>query len=151
MIKNVDVALAIMSANLHVLMVLLAIGGQGRNGVRKFYRDQFLAQLPADLTPIPISQVVGTDILVEEAVYRFTHDQVMDWLIPGVPATAKPVEVGVVGIIKFENGKISGEHLYWDHASGLAQLGVIDQDKTPVKAFECPRTLLEWAGIRAGP
>jgi len=74
----------------------------------------------------------------------------MDWIIPGVPPTGKRVEVGVVAIIKFENGKISSEHLYWDHASVLAQLGVIDRAKGLVKGVESPCTLLEWAGIKAG-
>jgi len=74
----------------------------------------------------------------------------MDWMIPGVPPTGKRVEVGVVAIIKCENGNIATEHLYWDHASVLAQLGVIDQSKGLVKGVESPRTLLEWAGIKAG-
>jgi carboxymethylenebutenolidase len=74
----------------------------------------------------------------------------MDWLIPGVPATGRRVEVGLVGIIKFENRKISGEHLYWGHASVLAQLGVINQRKKPVMGVESPRALLDWAGIKVG-
>jgi carboxymethylenebutenolidase len=148
--KDAKAALTTMSDNPHVLMVPVAIGGRGRDGVYKYYHDYFLAQLPADIRPVLISRVVGKDILAEEAVYRFTHDQVMDWMIPGVPATGKRVEVGVVGIITFENGKIASEHLYWDHASVLAQLGVIDPAKTPVKGVESPRTLLEWAGIKSG-
>lgn len=67
-----------------------------------------------------------------------------------MPATGKPVEVAVLGIIQFENGKISSEHLYWDHASVLAQVGVIDPAKLPVKGIQSPRTLLEGARINAG-
>jgi carboxymethylenebutenolidase len=100
------------------------------------------------MTAIPISQVIGENILAEEAVYLFTHNQVMDWLIPGVRPTGKRVEAGVVGIITFENGKIASEHLYWDHASVLAQVGVLDPAKVPVKASESPRTLLQWAGVK---
>jgi carboxymethylenebutenolidase len=146
-LKDAQAALQTMSDNPHVLMVPLAIGGRGRGGVYNYYHDYFLAQLPADIMPVPISQVVGKDILVEEAVYQFTHDQRMDWIIPGVPPTGKRVEVGVVGIITFENDKIASEHLYWDHASVLAQLGVIDPAKVPVKGVDSARTLLEWAGI----
>jgi carboxymethylenebutenolidase len=148
--KDAKRALTTMSDNPHVLYVPIATGGRGREGVYNFYHDYFLAQLPADIKPVPISQVVGEDILVEEAVYQFTHDQVMDWMIPGVPPTGKHVEVGVVAIVKFEYGKIASEHLYWDHASVLAQLGVIDPAKLPVKGVESARTLLEWAGIKAG-
>jgi carboxymethylenebutenolidase len=145
--KDANAALATMSDNPHVLMVPIATGGRGRDGVYHFYHDYFLAQLPADIRSVPISQVAGKDILVEEAVYQFTHDQAMDWLIPAVPPTGKRVEVAVVGIITFESGKIASEHLYWDHASVLSQLGVIDRTKVPVKGVESPRTLLEWAGI----
>jgi carboxymethylenebutenolidase len=148
--KDAKAALTTMSDNPYVLMVPIAIGGRGRDGVYKFYHDCFLAQLPADIRPVPISQVVGEDILAEEVVYQFTHDRIMDWMIPGLPPTGKRVEVGVVGIIKFENGKIASEHLYWDHASVLAQLGVIDRAKGLVRGVESPRTLLEWAGIKVG-
>ena len=148
--KDAEAALATMSDNPHVLMVPIAIGGRGREGVYSFYHDYFLAQLPADIRPVPVSQVVGTDMLVEEAVFQFTHDQVMDWVIPGVPPTGKRVEMGVAAIVQFENGKIASEHLYWDHASVLAQLGVLDAAKTPVKGIESARTLLEWTGIKSG-
>jgi len=145
--KDAKAALTTMSANPYVLMVPLGIGARGREEVYKFYNEKFLRQLPADITPVPISQAVGKDILVEEAVYRFTHDQVMDWLIPGLAPTGKYVQIGLVAIIKFENDKIASEHIYWDHASLLTQLGVIDQNKVSVKGVESPRTLLEWAGI----
>ena len=147
-LRDAKRALTTMSDNPYVLMVPLATGGRGREGVYNFYHDYFLAQLPADIRPVPISRVVTKDILVEEAVYQFTHDQVMDWMIPGVPHTGKRVEVGVVAIIQFEKGKIDSEHLYWDHASVLAQLGVIDPARIPVKGAESARTLLDWAGIR---
>ena len=144
--KDAAAALTTMSANPHVLMVPIAVGGQGREGVYNYYHNYFLAQLPADIRPVPISQVIQNDILAEEAVFHFTHDQVMDWMIPGVPATGRRVEVGVVAIVRFENGLIASEHLYWDHASVLAQLGVLDPRRVPVKGAESARTLLDWAG-----
>jgi carboxymethylenebutenolidase len=140
-------AMTTMSDNPYVLMVPVATGGKGRNGVYNFYHDFFLAQLPADIRSTPISQVVGKDVLVEEAVYQFTHDQPMDWMIPAVPPTAKHVEVGVVAIIQFQTAKIVSEHLYWDHASVLAQVGVLDPTKIPVIGAGSARTLLNWAGI----
>jgi hypothetical protein len=82
--KGAEAALGTISDDPHVLMVPLAIGGRGRDGVYNFYHDYFLAQLPADMAAVPISQVVGENILAEEAVYQFTHDQVMDWFLPGV-------------------------------------------------------------------
>ena len=149
--KDAAAALTTMSDNPHVLMVPIAIGGQGRDGVYNYYHNYFLAQLPADIRPVPISQVIANDILAEEAVFHFTHDQVMDWLIPGVPATGRRVEVGVVAIVRFENSLIASEHLYWDHASVLAQLGVLDPRNVPVKGAESARTLLDWAGLKPEP
>jgi carboxymethylenebutenolidase len=72
----------------------------------------------------------------------------MDWMVPGVPPTGKHVEVGVVGILTFKDGRISSEHVYWDHASVLAQLGVIDPGTLPVKGVESPHTLLECARVK---
>jgi carboxymethylenebutenolidase len=83
---------------------------------------------------------------VEEAVYNFTHDQELEWMIPGVAATGKRIEMAIIGVIKFEDGKIASEHLYWDHASILAQIGVIDRTHVPVQGAEVARTLLEWSG-----
>jgi len=139
-------ALKTMSENPYVLMVPIAVGGQGREGVFHYYSTQFLAQLPADLMPIPISQIIAADTIVEEAVFSFTHDQVMDWMIPSVPPTGKRVEVAVTGVVKFEKGLIASEHLYWDHASVLAQVGLIDRSKVPVQGAESARTLLAWSG-----
>jgi carboxymethylenebutenolidase len=120
--KNAKAAPGTMSDNPHVVMVPLAMGGRRREGVYNFYHDYFLAQLPADMTAVAISLVVGENILAAEAVYQLTHNQVMDWLVPGVPPTGKRVEAGVVGIITFENGKIDSEHLYWNH-------GVLDSSE----------------------
>jgi carboxymethylenebutenolidase len=147
-LKDATRALTTMTDDPYVLMVPIAVGGRGRGGVYSFYHDLFLAQLPADIAPVPISQVMGRHILVEEAVYQFTHDRVMDWMIPGVPRTGKRVEVAVVAIIQFEERKIASEHLYWDQGSVLAQLGVINPARVPVKGVESARTLLEWSGIK---
>jgi len=137
--KDAKAALTTMSDNPYVLAVPIAVGGRGRDGVYNFYHGTFLVQIPADFMLVPISQVAGEDILVDEAVYRFTHDQVMDWLIPGVPPTGKHVEIGLVAIIKFENDKIASEHIYWDQASLLAQLGLVDPARAPVKGAERAR------------
>jgi carboxymethylenebutenolidase len=148
-LRDATGALATMSENPYVLMVPIAVGGQGREGVHNFYATKFLAQLPADLIPTSVSQTIAEDTIVEEAVYAFTHDQVMDWMIPGVPATGKRIEMAVVGIIKFKDGKIAHEHLYWDHASILAQIGVIDPAQVPVQGAESARTLLAWSGAKS--
>ena len=56
---------------------------------------------------------------------RFTHMLDMDWMIPGVRATGHRVEFALVGIIQFNAGKVAHEHLYWDQATVLSQLGAL--------------------------
>jgi len=124
-LKDPEAALATMTEDAYVLMVPLGIGGFGKEGVRRFYTDSFIPNIPPDITPTPISQTVGQNRLVEEALYRFTHTIAMEWMLPGIPPTNKPVELVIVGIIEFRDDKIAGEHLHWDQASVLAQLGII--------------------------
>jgi SnoaL-like polyketide cyclase len=73
-----------------------------------------------------LSQTFGADRIVEEMVMRFTHTIEMDWILPGVRPTHRSVEFALAGIIRFEAGKIASEHLCWDQATLLSQIGVPD-------------------------
>jgi hypothetical protein len=42
-----------------------------------------------------------------------------------------------------ENNKIVHEHIYWDQASLLAQVGLLDSTSLPVYGIEQTRKLLE--------
>lgn len=150
-LRDATAALTTMTDNPYVLMVPIGVGGQGRDGVHHFYATAFLAQMPSDLTPVPISQIITQNYIIEEAVFSFTHNQVMDWILPGVAATGKRIEMALVGIIKFEDGKIANEHLYWDQATVLAQAGLIDPATPTVKGVEGARKLLAWTGLALNP
>jgi carboxymethylenebutenolidase len=144
--KDVEAALATMTDDAHVLLVPVGTGGRGKEGVRDFYGNSFIPNIPPDIVATPISQTIGEDCIVEEAVHAFTHNVPMDWMIPGVPPTGKRVEVVVVGIIKFRDGKVAHEHLYWDHASVLTQLGLLDAATPGVLGAESARNVLEAGG-----
>jgi carboxymethylenebutenolidase len=145
--KDVEAALATMTEDAHVLLIPSNTGGVGKEGVRRFYANEFIPHIPTDIQAITISQTLGPDILIEEAVHTFTHNLPMEWMIPGVPATGKRIEVAVIGIIKFRDDKVLHEHLYWDQASVLVQLGLLKPDKkTPLIGVEGVRRLLEWSG-----
>jgi carboxymethylenebutenolidase len=90
-----------------------------------------------------VSRTVGQDQVVEELVLSFTHTTPVDWILPGVPPTGKPVEVAVVVIVGFKGGKISHEHIYWDQASVLAQIGLLDPAGLPVCGAESARKVLD--------
>jgi carboxymethylenebutenolidase len=67
----------------------------------------------------------------------------MPWILPGVPPTGKTVELAVVVIVEFKDGKINSEHIYWDQASLLVQLGLLEEGALPVVGVEAARKLLD--------
>jgi carboxymethylenebutenolidase len=82
---------------------------------------------------------------VDEFIVSFTHDTQWDYLLPGITPTGKRVELPHVLVMKFENGKIAHEHFYWDQASLLVQVGLLDPGKVPVVGIEQARKLLRVA------
>ena len=133
--KDADQAVATMSAEAYVNLIPLMIGARGRDGARKFYARHFLPQLPPDIEMVPVSRTIGQNQLVDELIIRFSHSTRMDWLLPGIAPTGKRVHIPVVAIIRFEGDKIVREHLYWDQASVLVQLGLLDR-ALPVRGGE---------------
>jgi carboxymethylenebutenolidase len=124
-------------------------GGVGLDEVRKFYAERFITQQPPGVEIIPVSRTVGNDRVVDELLYGFTHSIEMDWLLPGVPATGKRVEVPMVVVVQFPEGKIASEHIYWDQASVLVQVGLIDQEELPVSGGESARKILDPASVHS--
>jgi carboxymethylenebutenolidase len=125
-LKDADAALATMTENPYVFMISSGVVRVGRAAVRQFYANHFLPQIPPDLEITSLSQTFGDNRLVEEMVIRFTHSIEMDWLLPGLQPTGRTAEFVVAGVIQFEGGKVAHEHLYWDQATLLSQMGVLD-------------------------
>jgi len=125
-----------MVAEPYVNHVPTMTGGFGQRDLHRFYRDFFIPTNPSDMRNIPISQTVGADRVVNEGILCFTHDRRIDWLLPGVEPTGKYVEVALVGIITFRGGKLVHEHIYWDQASVLVQIGLLDPKGLPVCGAE---------------
>src|SRR5262245_55732662 len=108
---DLDTTMATMTDNPHLNHVASMAGGVGRDGVRAFYRDHLVGRFfPPDVTMTPVSRTVGQDQVVEELVISFTHTREVDWILPGVAPTGRRVEVAVVVIVGFKDGKISHEH-----------------------------------------
>lgn len=125
--KSLEQILKTMTDNPSVNHVPVMTGGIGREQLHEFYSKYFLPQLPADMEITPISRTVGQGRIVDELVSRFTHTVQMDWLLPGIPPTGKRLEAASVIIVQFEGGKIHRERIYWDQASLLVQLGLINR------------------------
>ena len=130
--KSTDDTIATMVPDAYVNHVPVMTGGSGHAALRQFYATHFIPKMPPDMAMTPISRTIGTDQLVDEMVIRFTHTVEIDWMLPGIAPTGRPVEVALVVIVRFRDGKLAHEHIYWDQASVLAQLGLIDAAKLPV-------------------
>ena len=131
-----------MAAEPYVNVVPLMIGARGRDEVRDFYANHFLSQIPPDMEMVPVSRTIGQGRVVDELIMRFTHTIRMDWLLPGIPPTGKPVKVPMVAIAQFEAEKVAHEHIYWDQASLLVQVGLVDRT-LPVRGGEIAAQVLE--------
>ncbi len=118
-------------------------GGVGQKALHDFYARHFIPKLPADTKLVPVSRTIGKNRLVDELIFCFTHDCELDFLLPGVPPTNKYVEVPTVAIVTFEGDKIVNEHIYWDQASVLVQIGLLDPTNLPVAGIESAKKLLD--------
>ncbi len=118
-------------------------GGVGSEELSRFYKHHFVDSNPADTKLIPISRTIGADRLVDEMLFCFTHDCEIDWMLPGIAPTGKYVEIPLVAIVNFRGDKLCHEHIYWDQASVLAQIGVLDTEGLPVAGQECAAKLVD--------
>jgi carboxymethylenebutenolidase len=140
---DLDTTMATMSATPHLNHVPTMEGGVGQAGVRAFYRDHLVGKFfPPDVKMQSVSRTVGEASVVEEIVISFTHTAVIDWLLPGVKPTGRPVEMAVAVVVGFDGDKISHEHIYWDQAGVLLQVGLLKADGLPVTGADSARKVL---------
>jgi carboxymethylenebutenolidase len=136
--RDADAAVALMTEDTTLVHVPLGIGGVGRDAVREFYARFLTAQVPDDIGMDVLTRTVGDDRVIDEFVVHFTHTVQMDWWAPGVPPTGRAVSVPHIGVIAFRDGLICSEHIYWDQATALVQIGVLDPGDLPMLGAEQP-------------
>ena len=141
--RHTENTLATMVDDAYVNHIPVLTGGVGHGELREFYSKHFIPQMPPDTEMIPVSRTIGEDQLVDEMIFKFTHTIPMDWMLPGIPPTGKRVEVALVAVVRFRNGKLAHEHIYWDQASVLVQIGLLDPDKLPVVGVESAKKVLD--------
>ena len=141
--RDVAATMRTMVAEPYVNHVPVMTGGVGQRDLARFYANHFIPKLPADTKLVPISRTVGADRIVDEMLSCFTHDTEIDSLLPGVPPTGKYVEVPTVAIVNFRGDKICHEHIYWDQASVLVQIGLLDPGGLPVAGIDTAKKLLD--------
>ena len=141
--KDTIATLDTMVPDAYVNHIPVLTGGVGREQLHEFYSKHFIPKMPPDTEMIPISRTIGSGRLVDEMIVRFTHTIEMDWMLPGIAPTGKRVECATVAIVHFREGKLFNEHIYWDQASVLVQLGLLDPSKLPVAGVETARKLAD--------
>jgi carboxymethylenebutenolidase len=134
--RDTEATLVTMVDDAYVNHIPVMTGGNGKPALREFYSRDFIPCMPPDTTLTPISRTVGEDQLVDEMIFSFTHTQEMPWMLPGIAPTHRRVEVALVAIVRFRHGKLAHEHIYWDQASVLKQLGLINDPALPVCGAE---------------
>lgn len=140
---SVEDTLATMVEDASVNHVPVLTGGQGKEALRAFYGTRFIPQMPPDTKITLVSRTIGVDRIVDEMIFRFTHTVKMDWMLPGISPTGRRAEVLTVAIVQFRDGKLASEHIYWDQAGVLAQLGLLDAAALPVMGSEQAQKILD--------
>lgn len=141
-VKDADATMTTMADDPVVNHVPVLTGGVGPDEVRAFYAESFIPQMPPDFTVTPVSRTIGHERVVDEMEIRFTPTVPMAWMLPGLAPTGRRVEAAFV-VVTVSDGKVAAEHIYWDQASVLVQLGLIDPAILPVMGAESARTLLD--------
>ena len=141
--RDVESTLATMTDDAYVNHVPVLTGGIGKSALRKFYSQRFIPSMPPDTTLTPVSRTLGENQLVDEMIFSFTHTQEMPWMLPGVAPTNRRVEIALVAIVQFRDGKLAHEHIYWDQASVLKQIGLLTDAALPVFGAETARKVID--------
>jgi carboxymethylenebutenolidase len=139
-LRDANLAVSTMVDDASVMHLPTMSGGFGKENLRHYYADVFIPGIPADTNSEPIARSVGDGLLVDEFIMRMTHDRDIPFLLPGLAPTGKTVEIPTVVIVKFRGDLMENERLYWDQATVLSQLGLIDRslpvvDVTEVSGF----------------
>ena len=141
--RHTEDTLATMVEDAYVNHIPVLTGGVGKEQLREFYSKHFIPQMPRDTEMVPLSRTIGDDQLVDEMIFKFTHTIKMDWMLPGIAPTGRRVEIPLVAIVRFRDGKLAHEHIYWDQGSVLVQLGLLDPRTLPVVGVESAKKAVD--------
>jgi carboxymethylenebutenolidase len=134
---------ATMKANSYVNHIPVLTGGRGRDEVLDFYAKHFITRMPADTSLTLVSRTVGQSRVIDEMIFAFTHSIQMDWMLPGIAPTGLPVQIPLVAVVQFEGDLIAFERIYWDQASVLVQIGLLDAAFLPVSGADTAHKVLD--------
>ncbi|KAF7163082.1 hypothetical protein CNMCM5623_008102 [Aspergillus felis] len=125
--RSVEKTMATMVQEPYVNHVPTMTGGIGRARLSNFYLNHFIFNNPDDTALELISRTVGIDRVVDEFIFSLTHNKEIDWLIPGIPPTGKPLRIPFTSVVNIRGDRLYHEHIAWDQATVLVQLGLMPE------------------------
>ncbi|SFB01538.1 carboxymethylenebutenolidase [Pseudomonas sp. NFIX10] len=143
--RDVPATMATMVSEPYVNHIPTMTGGVGSKQLSRFYQHHFVHGNPPDMKMIPLSRTVGALQIVDEFIMCFTHTTEIDWMLPNVAPTGKYVEIPMLGVVRFRGDKLYHEHIYWDQASLLVQVGLLDPTGLPIAGAITAQKLLDEA------
>jgi carboxymethylenebutenolidase len=141
--RDVSSTIATMVEDAYVNHVPVMTGGYGHEALRRFYKEDFISPMPADTSIRLVSRTLGQDQLVDEIIFSFTHTEEMPWMLQGISPTHRHVDIPLVVVVGFRDGKLAHERIYWDQASVLKQIGLLTDPSLPVFGAETAHKLLD--------
>lgn len=141
--RDADATMATMVTEPYVNHVPTMTGGVGHDQLKRFYKYHFIGANPPDFRLVPVSRTIGEDRLVDEFIVHFTHTTEIDWMLPGIRPTGRQVSVPTVAVVQFQGDKLVHEHIYWDQASVLVQIGLLAPRGLPVAGAEAARKVAD--------
>lgn len=142
-LRDADKTISTMVAEPYVNHVPTLSGGVGRKQLHHFYKHFFVDVHPDDMEITLVSRTVGVDRVVDEMVATFTHDRLIEYLLPGIPPTGRRISVTTVAVVSFRGSKLYHEHIHYDMGTLLAQAGLIDPKLLPVAGAEAAEKVLD--------
>ncbi|OBK13332.1 nuclear transport factor 2 family protein [Mycobacterium asiaticum] len=131
-VKDADLAVSTMVADASVMHLPTMSGGSGREQIRRYYADVFIPGIPEGTSTELVERLVGEDFLIDESIMYLRHDRQIPFLLPRLEPTGREIEVPFVVIVRFRDGLMQSERLYWDQAGVFSQLGLLSQKRFPV-------------------
>lgn len=125
--RSVEHTMATMVQEPYVNHVPTITGGIGREALTAFYRDHFIFANPADTEMELVSRTVGIDRVIDEFIFKMTHDRIVDWFLPGVPPTGKYLQVPFTAVVNIRGDRLYHEHIAWDQVTALRQCGLMPE------------------------
>lgn len=125
--RDVARTMATMVAQPYVNHIPTLTGGIGQEKLTYFYANHFVHANPDDTELELVSRTVGTDRVVDEFVFKLTHDRQVDWLLPGIPPTGKYLEIPFTSIVGMRGDRLCHEHIHWDQGTAMRQLGLLPE------------------------